>query len=346
MKTFALICSEDGVIKELINEDQNPFKGSVNQLFSTNNHIADIQKALNFLLEIKNKKVTESWEITLEEEGTPIEYNFRGLLHDSEIIIIGEEKSIDRLNQINVINADFSSLIREITNENIDSRRQFMQVVSHELRTPNTAISGYVEMILENYEESIPEEAYRWLEIVMNNANRLGKITDGLLILEEAEDGAIKPERTSLRPDVVVSEILSEKQDRISTKNLEIETSIKVEEIYTDSRMIRSILDSLIDNAIKFSPEKSKIIVTISEKGEIITIKVKDQGIGIKEEDLSRVFKPFSNIQKPDYYPGIGISLAISKAYTEALKGKIYAKSEGIGEGSTFTVEIPKTQTK
>jgi signal transduction histidine kinase len=346
MKTFALICSEDGVIKELINEDQNPFKGSVNQLFSTNNHILDIQKALNFLLEIKNKKVTESWEITLEDGGTPIEYNFRGLLHDGEIIIIGEEKSIDRLNQINAINADFSSLIREITNENIDSRRQFMQVVSHELRTPNTAISGYVEMILENYEESIPEEAYRWLEIVMNNANRLGKITDGLLILEEAEDGAIKPERTFLRPDVVVSEILSEKQDRISTKNLEIETCIKVEEIYTDSRMIRSILDSLIDNAIKFSPEKSKIIVTLSEKGEIITIKVRDQGIGIKEEDLSRVFEPFSNIQKPDYYPGIGISLAISKAYTEALKGKIYAKSEGIGEGSTFTVEIPLTQTK
>lgn len=225
-------------------------------------------------------------------------------------------------------------------------RHQFMAKATHELRTPLVSIKGYIEFIISGKLGSYPERQKTCLQAVSRNTNRLialvNDILDIRLIESEKYHVNIKQFDIEKTLDMCIKEVqpfLDEKNQNIETKNTLESPLIKADEV----RITQTIIN-LLSNAIKFSPENSKITIRILNLEDTIKFEVIDQGIGIKEEDLERVFDPFTDIKKPSYYSGSGLGLNVSKLIIEAHEGKIWGQSAGEGKGSTFIFTLPQKE--
>jgi signal transduction histidine kinase len=134
-----------------------------------------------------------------------------------------------------------------------------------------------------------------------------------------------------------VDPILSEKKQILEVELPE--TKLMVD---GDAQRLNQVLMNLLNNASKFSEKEAKISLIAETRDNNVTVSVKDSGIGIKEEDLERVFKPLAMIEKPVYVKGTGLGLSISKGIIDLHNGKIWAESEGEWKGATFKFQIPE----
>jgi signal transduction histidine kinase len=114
-------------------------------------------------------------------------------------------------------------------------------------------------------------------------------------------------------------------------------------QIIGDFARLNEVISNILTNSQKFVPEGGKVELSVSEKPDSVSISVKDNGIGIRKEDLVKVFDLFSDIKKPGNIKGTGLGLSVAKGIVEAHGGKIEAFSEGEGKGATFTVILPKS---
>jgi two-component system sensor histidine kinase KdpD len=142
----------------------------------------------------------------------------------------------------------------------------------------------------------------------------------------------------------LLDEIIEEVKPLIAEKDQKLEVKIPEElpEISADKIRIGQVLLNIIENAAKFSPEETEIKITIEEKDDLVRVSVEDEGIGLSNEDKGKLFEPFPDIEKPDFYGGTGLGLSICRGIVEMHGGEIWAESEGRGEGSTFIFTIPK----
>ncbi len=226
--------------------------------------------------------------------------------------------------------------------ENI--RRDFVANVSHELKTPVTSIKGFVETLLEGAVED-RDETRRFLEIIGKHTSRLNSIIEDLLSLsrleEERKTREISFIRTNVRPilqsAVELCQSRAEDKDISVRLNCERDLSAKV-----NAALLEQAVHNLVDNAIKYSQEKSEIEVTVDGKEQETAISVKDRGCGISEEHLSRIFERFYVVDKARSrnVGGTGLGLAIVKHIAQLHKGRVEVKSTA-GQGSTFTIYLP-----
>jgi signal transduction histidine kinase len=128
-------------------------------------------------------------------------------------------------------------------------------------------------------------------------------------------------------------------------QNLHIELPKKPIMIKGDCIRLNQILTNLLSNANKFTPENGHITIHVKEAKKSIQTRISDTGIGIKKEDLKRVFIPFANIQKPTYIKGTGLGLSVTKALIKAHRGRIKVQSDGEDKGTTITLTLPKHST-
>jgi len=216
----------------------------------------------------------------------------------------------------------------------------FLASMSHELRTPLTSIIGFTRTILDGRAGDINEEQEKQLNIILNSSNHLhGLINDVLDITK------IEVKKLEIRNDVfdLVEELSKLKETfnlSIKQKGLEfIMNSPETLTIYDDKKRINQILINLIGNAIKFT-EKGKISIKVKSKNNNVEISVKDTGPGIREEDLTKLFKPFSQIiESGKIKEGSGLGLHLSKKLANLLGGDILVKSK-FGKGSTFKLVL------
>jgi signal transduction histidine kinase len=142
----------------------------------------------------------------------------------------------------------------------------------------------------------------------------------------------------------IITQIVKEIKPLIDKKKQNL--TLKIPEgpipIEGDPTRLTQVLVNLLSNASKFAPESGKITLIANDSEEIIQVQVSDNGIGIKPEDLERIFQPFALILKPSYFRGTGLGLSITRGLVEAHGGKISAESGGLGKGATFTFTIPK----
>ena len=117
---------------------------------------------------------------------------------------------------------------------------------------------------------------------------------------------------------------------------------IRVTNVQIDPARLTQVLTNMVGNAIKFSSPGGLVEVSAAENGPLVQVQVSDNGMGIRKEDLKRVFEPFAAIEKPTYVKGTGLGLSVSKGLVEAHGGKIWAESPGEGKGVTFTFTLPK----
>ncbi len=220
--------------------------------------------------------------------------------------------------------------------ENI--KRDLVVNVSHELRTPLTAIKGYAETI-----EGIDQENNQYLEIIKRHTDRLIKIVEDLLILNELEEGGNKVEKERIDLRILVEQVLKMFESRLSEKKLKlrIQSDEHVPLIQGDFLKLEQVFINLIDNAIKYT-DKGEIKITLASEDGYIRAEVQDTGIGIPVDHISRIFERFYTVNKSHsrQLGGTGLGLSIVKHIVNLHGGSVELRST-IGVGTTFIVKLP-----
>ncbi len=224
------------------------------------------------------------------------------------------------------------------------ARRDFVANVSHEFKTPLTSIQGFAETLLSGALEDA-EHSRKFIEIIRENAVRLGRLTDDLLKLAQIEAGKLNLQRAPLSIGSVIEPCLEATRPKADQKNLilEMDCSADLPPVDGDSMCLRQVLQNLLDNAVRYSQAGGRIVVSASLKGSQIVISVSDNGAGIPKADQERIFERFyrTDAARSREEGGTGLGLSIAKHLVEAHGGRIQVRSE-VGAGSTFSVYLPR----
>jgi signal transduction histidine kinase len=224
------------------------------------------------------------------------------------------------------------------------TKSEFLSNVSHELRTPLSLILGYSDLLLEE-NELMDEQQAKFAGIIKSGGSRLLDMINSLIYISEIEDGKMELEISDFSLPEMVYDIQKVARSIAIKKNIKLDFTLDpaVRTIYADKSKLKIIFHHLITNAIKFTPEQGRIWVDIRhEHGSALLIDVKDNGIGISEDDKAKLFDTFVQLDGSPTrrYGGSGLGLALVKKLVEIHKGSIWIESEP-GMGSTFHLVIP-----
>jgi two-component system phosphate regulon sensor histidine kinase PhoR len=225
-------------------------------------------------------------------------------------------------------------------------RRDFVANVSHELRTPLTAVRGYVEALLDGITD--PAQARRFLETIARHTLRMERLVRDLLRLARLDAGQEPLDRVPCRIDALFDGIEADLGDTVDERRQTIVRNIApdITAAFGDPAKLHDALRNLLENATNYSPEDSTITLGAHGDGDRIVITVSDEGPGIPEQDLERVFERFYRVDKARARDGngkgggTGLGLAIVKHLIELHGGKVSARNNR-GKGVTLRVELP-----
>ena len=262
-----------------------------------------------------------------------------------------------------------ATLYQELKETNLKLERlerlksEFISIVSHELRTPLTSIKNSLDIMLSGKCGEVTPAYDKFLTMAKRNSKRLSGIINDLLDLSKIEAGKMDYHFKNMDINSVIEYVKSTLSVLIKDKNLTLytEEGENLPEVYADSQRLEQVLTNLVSNAVKFTPEgksitvKSELVEASDIKynecfepvlsklsGKFVVVSVKDEGIGIAEENLLRVFDKFAQIENSlsRKVGGSGLGLPIAKQLIEAHKGAIWCNSEE-GQGTTFYFAIP-----
>ncbi len=225
-------------------------------------------------------------------------------------------------------------------------RQDFVANVSHELKTPLASIKAYTETLLDwaLHDENVNT---RFLKRIEEQAERLNQLILDLLSLARLESGQEVFEHRPLVLAPVVSACVESQRGRAEARNLRLSLDLGTLDdetlVMADEEAIRQILDNLIDNAIKYTPDGGAVSVSCRLADDAIDLEVADTGIGIPRDDLPRVFERFYRVDKARSRElgGTGLGLSIVKHLVQSIGGQINVSSR-VGVGSRFTVHLPR----
>ena len=219
---------------------------------------------------------------------------------------------------------------------------EFFALVSHELRTPLTSIQGYLEMVLED-PAALDPQSTRFLQVIERNTRRLQRLVGDLLFVAQVEAGRMSVERGPVSLERVVAECIEAARPRAEDDGVTLRSqSDGVGVLHADGDRLAQMLDNLVSNAVKFTPEGGSVDVRLTERDGRALLEVRDSGIGIPGDEQAQLFQRFfrSSAATEREIPGVGLGLTISRAIVEAHGGTISFESEE-GRGTTFRVELP-----
>jgi two-component system phosphate regulon sensor histidine kinase PhoR len=219
-------------------------------------------------------------------------------------------------------------------------RVDFVANVSHEIRTPLTSIKGFTQ-ILESQNDKVDPVLRPFLEKIISNTERMISLFNDLLNLSVIESGSkLKLEEFSL-PEVI-EDIKQNIKANYPDREINFESHLKIKTIKGDQRLIEQVILNLCDNACKYAHSVVTITITSEEIGKKVILRIQDNGPGISSEHLSRIFERFYRIDASrESLRGTGLGLAIVKQIISKHNGRIWAESEGLGHGTTFSIELP-----
>lgn len=258
------------------------------------------------------------------------------LIIKTAVVLFGNEKN-EKVGAIIVL--------QDVTEqERLDRmRKEFVANVSHELRTPLTTIKSYTETLLDGALED-KELASKFLKVIDTESERMTRLVKDLLQLSKLEYDNIQWNMKKISIYKIVSECVYRMNISAEQKNqvLEFNSNLDIPETMGDRDRIEQVIVNILSNAIKYTPDNGKIMISLSLEENNIIIKVADDGIGIPKEDLPRLFERFYRVDKARsrMLGGTGLGLSIARQIVEAHKGNIKIQSE-YGQGTQVFISLP-----
>lgn len=310
----------------------------------TNQHSAGIKTSMVYPVFAQNKPVgslifsmiKDYQDVTTEEKDLLSGFtDLVGLAVQNSILFTSLKETTT---QLEVANARLKELDQ--------LKDDFVSIASHELRTPMTAIRSYVWMALNRADISLSETMKKYLSRTLISTERLINLVNDMLNVSRIEAGRIEIKPQSFDLQTWVEDVVSEVGPKAAEKMIQLEVKKdKIPQVFADPDKVSEVLMNLLGNALKFTPFEGKIVVSFFTDGRVVETSVKDSGVGISRDDLSRLFQKFGKLDNSyvaiSTSSGTGLGLYISKNLVELSGGKIWATSEGLGKGSTFTFSLP-----
>ena len=295
----------------------------------------------------------------LRKDGTefPVEISLSPLDTEEGVLVSAAIRDItdrNRLEEIRRRSQELEEATRRIELEDQNKRIQeanrlkseFVANMSHELRTPLNSVIGFAELMASGKVGPVSESHREYLGDILTSSKHLLQLINDVLDLAKVESGKIE-----IRPEPIdVGQLVVEVRDIL--RGLAGERQIKVDVdidptltgIVLDQAKFKQVLYNYLSNAIKFTPERGRILITVRRFGDdFIRIDVEDTGIGVRTEDLHRLFVEFQQLDAgtAKKYAGTGLGLAVTKRIVEAQGGSVEVQSEA-GRGSTFSAILPR----
>ena len=222
----------------------------------------------------------------------------------------------------------------------IRQKDEFIEMASHELKTPLTTIKAYIELMLLDIEDLNRATLRNYLGKTNSYINQLHRLITGLFDVSSANTGRLPYNFSYFNLQEVLDECCKNAQNISKKHEIGCQNHVK-DKMYGDKERLGQVIDSLLNNAVKYSPEHNDILLQAEPVGDEVLITVTDRGIGIPDEELDNIFKRFSRAHALSYHnSGLGLGLYLSREIVERHRGKIWAESE-INKGSTFFVKLP-----
>ncbi|MEV6298715.1 ATP-binding protein [Actinoplanes sp. NPDC051861] len=239
------------------------------------------------------------------------------------------------------INAELNASVVALTRAN-RAKSDFLANMSHELRTPLNAIIGFSDLMrLEEPDGDRRRVPADWVDHVHDSGRHLLRLINDILDLSKVEAGRMDLRLAPLRADTAIDELLTALSPIFTEKGLRVRTDLRPVTVLADRVRFRQIVENLLSNAAKFTPEGGTVTVTTGRDDDHAMVTVADTGVGISADDISRIFEEFQQAGDPERrHAGTGLGLALAKRLVEAHHGEIICESVP-GEGSCFGVRMP-----
>jgi two-component system sensor histidine kinase VicK len=283
---------------------------------------------------------TEIDKAVLKGEAYNVEHPVIGY-HDQKLRWL---KALGKLNKDSKNRTSyFSGVLLDITEQKQDEQRKndFIGMVSHELKTPLTSLSAYVQMLHAKAKRSEDSFSTGALDKVNIQVKKMATLINGFLNVSRLESGKIHLDKQDFRLDELVSEMVEETRQTTSGHEV-ILLPCEPITITADQDKIGSVISNLLSNAVKYSPRGTQITVNCKITEQMAVVSVKDEGLGIKPEDVEKLFERYYrvNSKQTQTISGFGIGLYLCAEIIQRHDGKIWVESEP-GEGSTFYFSLP-----
>jgi signal transduction histidine kinase len=254
----------------------------------------------------------------------------------------GERVPVRDADELGELSQSFNAMARAL--EEAERRRvEVISDVSHELRTPLSTLRGYVEGMAEGVVEPSEET---WT-LLYAEFERVGRLVDDLRRLSRAEAGRLDLSLAPVSPAEAVRLAIGGMLPLFDEKGVELKSTMPgdLPSVLADVERVVQVLSNLLSNALRHTPDGGRVVVEAEASGDEVTFEVTDTGTGIAPEHLERVFERFYRVDKSrsrgEARGGSGVGLAISRALVEAMGGRIWVESPGLGEGATFVLTLP-----
>lgn len=261
-------------------------------------------------------------------------------------LVISVKKEIERREEISVLAKSLKRAnwrLKEIDRQ----KTEFLSIAAHQLRTPLSVIRGYIELIHDGAYGAVGGEMDKILGNMDDSNGHLVKLIDEFLDITRIEQGRTKYDFQPQNINALINDVVTELKERAAQKHLAIvwKNCSHVGPSLMDLEKIHHVVYNFIDNAIKYS-EKGKITASLSRENKKLEFSVTDSGLGFGKVDAANFFQKFyrgTNVQGVNV-SGTGLGLYVCSKFIEAHGGKVWAKSKGLGKGSTFGFSIPYKQ--
>jgi signal transduction histidine kinase len=261
------------------------------------------------------------------------------------------ERESDLYDELTRLNNELVTAQRELAKKNIelarlnDQKNEFLGIAAHDLRNPLGVILAYSHFLIEEAAPALGQEQVGFLNRIKSSSNFMLNLVNNLLDISVIEAGKLQLNLEQvelgelLRENISVNRVLADREQI----RLTLERVDKVPAMMLDRVKIEQVLNNLLGNAIKFSPAGSEVSVSLEDSESDAIITVRDRGPGIPEEEIGRVFQPFTKTgsRRSEREKSAGLGLAIVKKIVAGHGGEISVESK-IGEGSAFRVALPK----
>lgn len=279
-------------------------------------------EALSSTINQLRRSLKATWKSKNPQTRNPI----KGVRDEMVLYALQKQNDIDELKKTELI------------------RKEFVADISHELKTPIFAAQGYVQTLMDGAMDD-KEVRTRFLKRAAKSLDQLDLLVQDLLTLARVESGEIAMNKEVFDLAKVCEEVCDQLEDRADKHKVHLKTSFDSKKVLAvgDSKRIEQVMMNLVSNAIYHTSEHGKVQIKLQEQDKYVSVKVIDNGEGIAEEHLKKIFERFYRIDKSRsrHTGGTGLGLAIVKQVLEKHGARISVQSE-LGKGSSFSFRLPK----